>query len=179
MDLLSFLSSCNLEAVISHPDSDEKALRCYELLQRTNQLNLSGRRYAKEEFMADLKENMDQRFAVSVEDRFGTYGCVAFISIELDAALSEAVVCEFAMSCRVAGKYVESAILNWMKNRYAGMDIVFDGINNEKNGLLIRSLKNIGMKDECRKEHELKLRLRRGEEPKNHDVVAVQEDLRE
>ncbi|MEG0456072.1 MAG: HAD-IIIC family phosphatase, partial [Bacteroides sp.] len=47
---IDFIRSCNLEIEIMLPETDVQKMRCYELVQRTNQLNLSGRRYEEQAF---------------------------------------------------------------------------------------------------------------------------------
>lgn len=77
--------------------------RCLELVNRTNQLNISGRRYSRESF-ARLLETCDAK-AVRVWDRYGDYGTVGFV-----AAKGRHVV-ELCFSCRVAHRGVERRVL--------------------------------------------------------------------
>ena len=45
-----FIKQCKLEISVFKPQTDEELLRCYELVLRTNQLNMSGIKYTREEF---------------------------------------------------------------------------------------------------------------------------------
>ena len=47
-DITDFLKSCAMKAFVAHPSKDE-LLRCYELVQRTNQLNISAERLSFEQ----------------------------------------------------------------------------------------------------------------------------------
>jgi FkbH-like protein len=83
-----------------------------ELVQRTNQLNFSGRKYGREEITAILAEDRD-RHVVICRDKFGGYGTVGFClsSREPLPGGGEAVVIEdFMLSCRVQGKFIEQAL---------------------------------------------------------------------
>lgn len=83
--------------------------RVAQLTQKTNQFNLTGKRYSELE-IHDLARRKDACvFQVSVRDRFGDNGIVGVIVLlhsgdagEIDAML---------MSCRVIGRTVETAML--------------------------------------------------------------------
>jgi len=79
------------------------AERCLELLNRTNQLNISGRRYSHEEFSRLLGEC--EAKAVRVRDRYGDYGTVGFV------AMNGNRVVELCFSCRIAHRGVERRVL--------------------------------------------------------------------
>ena len=71
-----------------------------------------------------MKEK-DTSYVVHCRDKFGVYGQVGYFVIEkVDIDI---YITEFAMSCRVAGKYVESAIVNWIKNNFNVDKIYFKG----------------------------------------------------
>lgn len=170
-DLISFLKSCELEAMISHPDTEEKLERSYELLQRTNQLNLSGCKYEREEFLEGVKARPEDSYVVSVKDKYGQYGQVLYFVVQEHAELR---IKEFAMSCRVAGKCIESALLHWLRRKYGEKEIVFEGVNNQKNSLLIRTLQGIGMENRSQGER-LVLCLKKDISLENCEIVKVEE----
>jgi len=110
-DYLAFLRDCDIHVEIRRdlPDDFERVV---ELVQRTNQLNFSGRKYGREEITAILAEDRD-RHVVICRDKFGGYGTVGFClsSREPLAGGGEAVVIEdFMLSCRVQGKFIEQAL---------------------------------------------------------------------
>ncbi len=114
-DYLEFLRSCQLKLRTLAPESESERARCLELIQRSNQLNLSSRRYTVEEF-ADLLANPRMlNVAMQCEDRFGDYGIVGFASIDLGE--QEPAVRDFVLSCRVAQKRVEHAFYAWLGGR--------------------------------------------------------------
>lgn len=112
-DYLSFLRSCEIVTWI-RPDKEEDFERIAELVQRTNQLNFSGRKYAREETRAILQDIDQERFVIECSDKFGNYGVVGFgiVSRSTDCAMHEVVTVEdFMLSCRVQGKFIEQAFL--------------------------------------------------------------------
>lgn len=141
-DAIDFLKKCNIRLNIFTPESDEEILRCYELVVRTNQLNMSGKKYTREEFDAVLNKPGHTDFAFSCEDDFGSYGIVGFG--QFAAENSELVFTEFAMSCRVAGKYVESALFAELLSRAGCNNGRFTVNKTKKNTLLRKTLADIG-----------------------------------
>lgn len=109
-DIGDFIRRCNLRMRVFEPATREEKLRCYELIVRTNQLNMSGVKYTPEEFEAVLTRPGHKNFAFSCADDFGEYGIVGFGQYRVDG--DTLIFTEFAMSCRVAGKFVESALFS-------------------------------------------------------------------
>ena len=104
-DYASFLRSCEIVATVRQPGESNLA-RVYELVQRTNQLNFSGRRYTSEELRSLLGRSDMLPITVHCRDRFGDYGLVGFISVDL----GKTCVTDLMFSCRVQAKGVERAV---------------------------------------------------------------------
>lgn len=113
-DYDEFLKSCEIKLklfdLLTATDSDYG--RCYELIQRTNQLTLAGRRYTEDEFKSLVHRPGWKAYGIRCSDKFGDYGIVGAVlfSREGDVACVE----EFVMSCRVAKKKCEDAVVNWI-----------------------------------------------------------------
>lgn len=168
-DTVSFLKKCHLRAEIFEPKTEKELLRCYELLTRTNQLNMSGVKYSRAEFDQALLRDGCQAFAFSCVDDFGDYGIVGFG--QYDKQLDKLILKEFAMSCRVAGKFVESALFAALLEREdctAGEMIVQ---KTKKNSLLRRSLQNIGFS--VLEEKESTVRYSFGRDLSNQELVST------
>lgn len=141
-DIVDFLRKCNLKMHIFIPTTEEEKLRCYELIVRTNQLNMSGRKYTPEEFGEVLGRIDHKSFAFSCADNFGEYGIVGVGQYRIDDDVL--IFTEFAMSCRVAGKFVESALFARLlenENCRSGSFVVR---KTKKNALLRNTLEQIG-----------------------------------
>ena len=109
---LEFLRSCQLKLRVFPPTSSEEIARCLELIQRSNQLNLSGRRYDHHQFLSLLAAAGVLSVALECEDRFGNYGIVGFASVDMNAETP--VARDFVLSCRVARKHVEHSFYSWL-----------------------------------------------------------------
>lgn len=109
-DFYGFLKSCKMIMKIKEP-SPSQLDRCLELLQRTNQFNLSGKEFNESSLKKLISKPKFNNFCVSLEDRFGDYGVVMFVIIENDK--NSSTIIDFVMSCRVAQKMADITFLQW------------------------------------------------------------------
>jgi len=109
-DYEQFLRSASLRLLV-RPLSQEDVERAYELSQRTNQLNFTGRKYGRVE-LRRLVCSADARraFTLRCEDRFGDYGLIGLVVCEPSLGR----VHEVFLSCRVQRKRVEHALFSWL-----------------------------------------------------------------
>jgi FkbH-like protein len=112
-----FLRDCSIELNIRSLQHQDQKDRCLELLHRSNQFHLSGKRYTLDEFEALLQDAQYESYVLDVQDRYGDYGIVGFVSVH--NASDAVTVTDFVMSCRVARKKIENAFFHWYLNRKA------------------------------------------------------------
>lgn len=103
-----FLSSLQIRLTISEP-TDIQISRVAQLTQKTNQFNLTGKRYTDADISA---MNADSRFNIYIceyEDKFGKEGIIgcAILQIEDETAVMDT----FLLSCRVLSRAVETQFL--------------------------------------------------------------------
>lgn len=125
-DYIEFLRGCELEVTI-RPDTPADVDRISELVQRTNQLNFSGRKYDRQAIAEALCDDR-LHLVIDCADRFGNYGTVGFCMahFEGEEGRKRLVVDDFMLSCRVQGKFIEKALLNDLVLRADGeLDEVF------------------------------------------------------
>lgn len=104
-DYLAFLRGCGI-VLDAAPIAAADAERVYELSQRTNQLNFTGRKFGRDEVEALMAEAPDRAsLTLRCTDKFGDYGLIGFAVIDL----AEGELTDFFMSCRVQRKRVEHA----------------------------------------------------------------------
>ncbi len=82
--------------------------RAAQLLNKTNQLNLSTRRLSEPELVAWAAEPGREVWAAYVGDRFGDAGLTGLLGLERDGDTCRVV--DFVLSCRVMGRKVEDAL---------------------------------------------------------------------
>jgi len=112
-DYLGFLASCGIRLKV-RPHGPADFDRVTELVQRTNQLNFSGRKYTRDEVKQLIEDGRIEKYVIECADRFGSYGTVGFSLVrrEPDAV----TVDDFMLSCRVQGKFVEQAFFSLLMN---------------------------------------------------------------
>lgn len=110
----SFLRSLEMELDVE-PINENNYNRCFELLSRSNQLNLSTNRYSIEEYKQLIEDKRNICCAFRCKDKFGDYGIVSFLSVKIDGP--KATIVDFVISCRVAKKKVEEACIFSMKDK--------------------------------------------------------------
>ena len=112
-DFESYLVSLEIQIAIA-PASDFNIHRIAQLTQKTNQFNLTTRRYTESDIRSRLQDGW-KIWCISVKDRFGDDGITGAILINGD------MIDSFLISCRVLGKRIEESfictILNLLKNQ--------------------------------------------------------------
>ena len=88
-----------------------------QLLNKTNQMNLSTRRLTGSELTKWASEPHHKLWVFRVEDKFGDAGLTGILSLDLQD--DDARIVDFVLSCRVIGRQVEEAML-YHALRYAG-----------------------------------------------------------
>jgi FkbH-like protein len=99
-----FLASLNVSVslVAISSSSDPRFQRAFELLNKTNQFNTTGKRWLPAEAEQYFAEQ-GVFYAMSVVDRFTSYGLVGALCVK------QGQIDQFVMSCRVVGLDVELA----------------------------------------------------------------------
>jgi len=92
------------------PLSAATSVRASQLLNKTNQLNLTTRRLTESELMSWAEHRDHDFWVVSVADRFGDAGLTGLLGLEYDGAVAKVV--DFVLSCRVMGRKVEETLVH-------------------------------------------------------------------
>jgi len=100
----------SLEMVLEIRFADEFAIpRISQLTQRTNQFNLTTKRYSKAEIKNFANSDESDVIYVKLKDRFGDSGIVGVCIIKYKD--KNAIFDSFLISCRVLGRDIEDAFL--------------------------------------------------------------------
>jgi FkbH-like protein len=114
----------------------EHLRRAAQLTQKTNQFNLTTRRYTEPELLAAHKQGA-LIFLGSLQDRFGDYGRI-ILAIVMPRDNRKACLDTFLMSCRAIGRGVESVFLKLILNRLhelGYLELIAEYMPNSKNAL--------------------------------------------
>jgi FkbH-like protein len=83
--------------------------RVAQLTQKTNQFNLTTKRYNESEIDEFMRSDSKDVISCSVEDRFGNYGLVGVCLLDYQGPVAE--IDTLLLSCRVLGRGVEESFL--------------------------------------------------------------------
>jgi FkbH-like protein len=97
-----------LHMVMEGSDLGAARERVIELIQKTNQFNLTTRRYNWGELAAAIRDGFGRCYRLT--DRFGDNGIISVVAVARDSD-GDARIDLWLMSCRVFGRKVEEAIL--------------------------------------------------------------------
>jgi FkbH-like protein len=109
-----YLATLETKVVITK-DSSEQIQRVAQLTQKTNQFNLTTKRYSETEIITFVNSPKSAVFTIDVSDRFGDSGITGVIilkesqedesTIDIDSCL---------LSCRILGRKIEVFFLNYV-----------------------------------------------------------------
>lgn len=108
-NLEDYLKSLEIELSITLAD-DSLIPRLSQLTKRTNQFNLTTKRYSESEISFFHKSASWDILSLSYKDRFGESGLTGLLI--LNYLGKEAVIDSFLLSCRIIGRGVEEAFLS-------------------------------------------------------------------
>jgi FkbH-like protein len=106
-----FLRSLEMHLDIE-PVGAETLSRAAELTQRTNQFNLTTRRFTVDELRDYLARPGQEGFVFRLRDRFGEHGIIGLALTERSGAAS--VIATLLLSCRVLKRTVEDSVVSFL-----------------------------------------------------------------
>jgi FkbH-like protein len=95
--------------------------RTTQLLNKTNQMNLSTRRMTEPELYTWAKKPGHELWTFRVSDKFGDSGLTGIISLKSENDRGKIV--DFVLSCRVMGRGVEETMLHAVITRARALDL--------------------------------------------------------
>lgn len=137
----------NLEMRIKVEELNEANLsRTTQLLNKTNQMNLSTRRMTESELTEWIREGERRKVWVFyLADKFGNSGLTGIISLEVKG--KEGRIVDFVLSCRVIGRKVEEVMLHTIIKyaRFLGLEKIYsEYIPTSKNKPCLRFFESSG-----------------------------------
>lgn len=101
---------CRMNFISLNTQDHPQFGRCFELLNKTNQFNTTGRRWSEIE-MASFLNRGGRIAAFTVEDRYTPYGLTGVVLLTEDGDIEQ-----FVMSCRVLGMEAETAAIQFISS---------------------------------------------------------------
>lgn len=113
-DISGFLASLDLQLALGSPDTGNIE-RMVQLFSRTNQFNLTAKRYGHHEVSELLADDNVEVTIARLCDRFGDYGVIGLAVLRHGVETTE--VDSLLMSCRALGRNVEECVVAFLEER--------------------------------------------------------------
>lgn len=105
-----YLASLELKAYI-HEANNHEVGRIAQLTQKTNQFNLTTRRYSEIQIASFVNSPEHKVFSLTVSDKFGDSGLTGVLIVRHEDGI--AMIDSFLLSCRILGKELETAFFRY------------------------------------------------------------------
>jgi len=112
-ELEDYLASLELKLTILE-DDQLSIPRMSQISQKTNQFNLTTKRYSESDIRNFIKRDDSKVFAFSVSDKFGDSGITGLCIVNFDYKIQIAYIDTFLMSCRIIGRNIEYAFIDFL-----------------------------------------------------------------
>jgi FkbH-like protein len=111
---------------------DSKDGRSFELLNKTNQFNLNGKRFSESEWTKFLADPASFLLTASYQDKYGPLGKIAVILGKMEGRKLN--IYSWVMSCRAFSRRIEHHSLKHLFFKFNADEITFDFQTTPRNG---------------------------------------------
>jgi FkbH-like protein len=121
--------------------------RTTQLINKTNQFNLTTRRYTEAEVEAVMADPTAIGLQLRLLDRFGDNGIIAIVIGRMLEGSEDFLIDTWLMSCRVLGRQVEEGTLNVLAAEAARLGakrMIGEYVPTKKNGMVRKHYKKLG-----------------------------------
>ena len=118
-------------AVDIHRMRDSEMERVVQLINKTNQFNVTTKRYTQDELQEIAADSHNVVYVVHCSDKYGDSGLISVIILKGQDL--QVIIDSFLMSCRVMGRKLEDVILNEIAGMCNGKKITGEFIPTAKN----------------------------------------------
>ena len=137
-DHIDFLKGLEMEAILASYN-EHNLLRVVQLINKTNQFNLTTRRYGQPQLEEQIKSKNFYSLTISLSDKFGNYGLISAIHGHLEH--DSLHIDLWVMSCRALQRGVEILAIQEILNYCDKNQISY------VHGIYIPTSKNLLVKD--------------------------------
>ena len=107
-----FLNSLDVK-IIKHDFNKDNKERVVQLINKTNQFNLTSKRYN----LSDIENMQDEKYNLGIfeyTDKFGSQGIISIVILKEENNVTN--IDTWLMSCRVLNRKVEYFVYDWIKS---------------------------------------------------------------
>ena len=117
-----YIKSLNIKTIFKQGNKISTN-RAYQLCQRTNQFNLTTKRYNENQIKKFVKNKDVLISTISLKDNYGDYGITGLSIVFINRKTTIATIDTFILSCRIIGRGVEKEYLDWIIKSLKKMNI--------------------------------------------------------
>jgi len=146
LNLDDYLRALELRVCL-HENDQSSAARVAQLTQKTNQFNLTTKRYTEADIKRMMASNDHKIIAFSVFDKFGDNGMVGVFIIKHIGGIAD--IDTFLMSCRIIGRNIEYVVFDRLVDRLKQLGMLQIRSwykKTTKNGQVSNFFSNLGFK---------------------------------
>lgn len=115
-NLEEYLASLNLRERI-HTIGNAEIARVAQLTQKTNQFNLTTKRYSELDIKGFMDDPGAEIYVLYVDDKYGDYGLTGVMIVRLNEGVVD--IDSLLLSCRILGKRLEQVFVSYCMNDIA------------------------------------------------------------
>lgn len=119
-DVESYLASLGMKLTIYRDDATIVP-RMAQLSQKTNQFNVTTKRYTEQDIESFIGDERAAVFAFALSDKFGDSGITGLCVVRIEG--STAAIDSFLMSCRIIGRNIEYVFMNRLMEYLKDRDV--------------------------------------------------------
>jgi FkbH-like protein len=152
-DMDSFLRSLSMVLTIGQVDAHSLP-RVAQLINKTNQFNVTTRRYSEAELQALVEQPASIALYFRLADRFGDNGLIGVLLARAESP-ERHIVDTLLMSCRVLGRGVELAMMNALVERIrqrGARELLGEYLPTARNGMVADLYSRLGFEPVSRDE---------------------------
>lgn len=138
-DINKYIDSLKINISVFE-DPKDKIERVTQLINKTNQFNLTTRRYTKLHVEEFINNSSSHVYAIRVEDIYEDMGIVCVV------ILINNHIDTFLLSCRAFGRNIEKVVLNFLMKKLKSKNITSEYVPSKKNKFIDKFYTNNGFK---------------------------------
>lgn len=142
-DVEEYLKLMKMEASICI-NNPEHTARISQMTQKTNQFNMTTKRYSEEEIGTFIRSKDFVVFTLSLADKFGDYGITGLVILKNE---EDWEIDSFLLSCRILGRKAENALMSYVISfllAQGSSKLVGSYIPTKKNAVAANVYKDLG-----------------------------------
>jgi FkbH-like protein len=129
--LEAFLEQVDAEVTFAPIDAEGQA-RAFELINKTNQFNLNGRRLSEADFQAALRRPGAVSLLISYRDKYGPLGKISALLGQVEGSVL--TIDTWVLSCRAFSRHIEHRCLEHLFEQWGVSEIELDYQPTPRNG---------------------------------------------